>query len=209
MGTGSNVREIAAGVVALICLVAVLLMVWVMVFQAIGENVEYIGADGEPRLRLLWRVLVWYVAGGAAIAQLFTALVGIIGIALQKLADLHTRAWTVIAVCLLGLLGVVGCAIVLALATEEGGPVITSLRAAAGGEEAALRGSITIFFGAILVWFGAFVGTQLKISWSDAAGVINARRMGGTNASPATPAPPSPPASNGGQTGSGSQEGNP
>jgi hypothetical protein len=168
------VREIASAIVACVILLIVVGLVGVLAAQSLIEDVQYIDPQGDPHLRLVWRALVWFVTGGDTVAKVFTGLVAIVGVAIQSLAQLHKRAWSVVAVCLVCLIGVVGCVIVMVITSEAGGAVISTLRADVTGDETALRGSIQTFMGLVIGWLVLFLGTQLGISAGKSTGTIHA-----------------------------------
>ncbi len=157
-------RETAAAIIAGLCLVVVVILVWALALQSLAGNVQYVDAEGEPRLRFIWRALVWVATGGDTVAKIFTGLVVIVGISIPLLAQIHKRVWSVVLVCIICLLGVAGCVIVMVVISEQSGSVITTIRGAAGGAEASLRGSIQVFMGLVFAWFVTFLGAQLGIS---------------------------------------------
>lgn len=159
-------REKASGMVAIFVLVIAVL--WcaalaVTVTSGTIDAIQFVDANEEPHLRLIWQLLAWFSMEGA-VPKLFAGFVAILGVAAQMLANLHKRAWTVVAVAFLCLVGLFSTVVLIASLSEPGGEAIGAIRAAVAAEEDTVASSIKIFLGSLIVWYIGFMAVQLGIN---------------------------------------------
>jgi hypothetical protein len=167
-------RETASGIVAILILAVALIWVSVLAGYSLAEHTTYLREDGEPRLFFIWRSLLWFASEGDLTGRIFAGLVALAGVCIQALAKLHRSVLSVVLIAAACLVGIIACVTVMVVTGEADGPVVRSLRAAVGGDEAQLRGAIQLFMGALAVWFVGFLAAQLGISILKENGAVRA-----------------------------------
>lgn len=156
---------IAVGAVAL----AAGVLVW-LAYLAWNGSFGRFPEEARPELYRSWRWFNWFAAQGGWLGKALAGLFAIISYGSQFLAKLHRRLGTVLAVAGICIAGVV--ASVVLMAEIDSGENLGILRSFTKltDEEYALQ--VRLFLAGAIVWFIAFLGTQLGISWKWPAGAL-------------------------------------
>ena len=174
-------ENLAAAVFALAALVVAVGVIGWLLFLAMTGRFGDFPDFGEPSLDLSWRVFNWVAAESGWLGKALTAVVAVIAYGAQFYAGLHKSVRTVVIVgagCLLGI--VLSIWLMVAIDSGESLNILRSFTDLTNEE---MRAQIRTVLGGAIVWFGGFLATLLRISWTKPAGAIATwlrERAGGT-----------------------------
>ena len=142
--------------------VTVAVVVW-LASLAVNSDFTRIGPDQEPKLRMPWAAVIWFIKSATFVKATYGGLLTVIAVGTGIIGELYKRSRAIIALAALCLAGILACTVIL---IQLGDPEnLRVLRYYSDYEELAdLRSGVDTLFGSAIGWFTVFLCTQLGIS---------------------------------------------
>lgn len=152
----------ASAIVSFAALLAAVVAVSWLAYLAFNSSFLIDENADEPKLRMSWVAVIWFIKSAAMVKVLYGGLLGIIAVGTGILGELYKRTGAILALAGLCLAGVAACnTIMIQMSDPEN---LKTLRFYSDYPELAqLQSGVDTLFGSAIGWFVSCLGTHLGI----------------------------------------------